>query len=98
MDIRELIGNVADKSGLKKDFVAKMLDRITEEIIKTVVKGESVMIRGFGRFSSAKMAARRRVNPKTRVVGQSPAKTVPKFSASENFRERVAARRTDGGG
>lgn len=94
MNINDLVDEVADGGAVSRDFVEVMIKRIAAAIIKTVTKGESVHIRGFGRFRSYKMAARMRRHPKTGKEYVCPATTSVRFAPSVVFRTAVAARKT----
>ena len=93
MDVHGLINEVSGNSAFSKDFVRVMLNKVAEAIIKTVVTGEAVHIRGFGRFQSRKMAQRIRRNPKTGDKMRCPATTTVKFVPSAVFRDAVAAKK-----
>ena len=93
MNIKDLVDEVADGGAVSRDFVEVMIKRIAAAIIKTVVKGEAVHIRGFGRFRSYKLAQRIRRHPKTGKLMNYPATTSVKFQPSAVFREAVAGKR-----
>lgn len=97
MNIQDLIDEVAGDGGVSRDFVDALIKRITATIIKTVVTGEAVHIRGFGRFTSYKIAQRWRRNPRTGLKMYCPATTSVKFRPSEVFRVAVAAKLTPRG-
>lgn len=94
MNIKDLVDEVAEGGAVSRDFVEVMIKRIAAAIIKTVTKGESVHIRGFGRFRSYRIAQRIRRHPKTGQLRNYPATTSVKFQPSPVFREAVAAKRT----
>ena len=55
-----------------------------------VARGDVVTLVGFGAFKSAARAAREGKNPKTGEKLKIEATTVPKFSPSAAFREKVS--------
>ena len=61
----ELIDHVAQKTGLSKADVSRVLDETLSQIRETVSTGESVALRGFGTFRMAERAARTGRNPRT---------------------------------
>lgn len=97
MNIKDLVDEVTEGGAVSRDFVEVMIKRIAAAIIKTVVTGEAVHIRGFGRFTSYKIAQRWRRNPRTGQKMYCPATTSVKFRPSTVFRVAVAAKLTPGG-
>ncbi len=85
----ELIGAVAEKSGLtKKDSdaaVSAMIDTITE----TLTRGENVALVGFGTFEVRERAARQGINPRTKESMPIPASKLPAFKAGKALKEAV---------
>ncbi len=61
----ELIDHVAQRTGLSKSDVSRVLDETLSQIRETVSTGESVALRGFGTFRMAERAARTGRNPRT---------------------------------
>ncbi len=61
----ELVGVVAEKTGLSKADVARALDDALAEIRRTVAGGETVALRGFGTFRLSERSARKGRNPRT---------------------------------
>ena len=61
----ELVGVVAERTGLSKADVAKVLDEALAEIRRTVDGGETVALRGFGTFRLSERSARKGRNPQT---------------------------------
>ena len=81
MNKSELVEVAAKEAGITKAAADKALTAIIGAVVKTVTKGESVTLVGFGTFKSAKRAARTGKNPKTGATLKIPATTVPKFTA-----------------
>ena len=65
MNKSELVEVAAQEAGITKAAADKALSAIIAAVVKTVSKGESVTLVGFGTFKSAKRAARTGKNPKT---------------------------------
>lgn len=84
----ELIGVVAENSGVAKCNVEKVLDAFTETVMDTVARDEKVQLVGFGGFYRARRAAKRGVNPRTGEQISIPERHTPKFKASTAFREK----------
>ncbi len=61
----ELVEKVAERTGLSKADVGKVLDEALAEIRRTVDGGETVTLRGFGTFRISERSARKGRNPQT---------------------------------
>ncbi len=61
----ELVEIVAQRTGLSKSDVGRVLDEAFAEIRRTVDGGETVALRGFGTFRISERAARKGRNPQT---------------------------------
>lgn len=85
----ELVGAVAEKSGLtKKDSdraVTAMIDTSTEAL----TKGENVSLVGFGIFEVRERAARQGINPRTKEPMPIPASKLTAFKAGKVLKEAV---------
>lgn len=93
MNLKELSAAISEDAGFPASTVEAVIGYACYHIAMTVVKGEWVELRGFGRFRSAKRAMRRGRNPKTGAVMSIPATTVPVFRPGAAFKESVAAKR-----
>lgn len=93
MNKAELIEIVAKQADLSKAAAGKALDSIVAAVVKTVSKGDTVTLVGFGTFKSSKRAARVGKNPKTGEALKIAATTVPKFSAGTGFKTAVAGKK-----
>lgn len=93
MNKSELIEVAATEAAISKAAAEKALSAIMAAVVKTVAKGDSVTLVGFGTFKSAKRAARTGKNPKTGATIKIAATTVPKFSAGAGFKAAVAGKK-----
>jgi nucleoid DNA-binding protein len=84
----ELINEVA-KATCSKAEAGKALDAVLAAIKKSLKKGESVTLVGFGTFSVAKRSARKGRNPQTGEPLKIAAKKVPKFTAGKALKDAV---------
>ena len=102
MNKSELVEVAAKEAGITKAAADKALSAIIGAVVKTVAKGESVTLVGFGTFKSAKRAARTGKNPSTGAALKIPASTVPKFVAGAKFKAvvdpKAAKRKADKAG
>ncbi len=79
----ELVGAVAERTGLSKADVGKVLDEALAEIRRAVDGGETVALRGFGTFRLSERAARKGRNPRTGEEIDIPASRSLAFKASK---------------
>ena len=89
----QLIAAVAKEAGLTKVDAEKAVKSTINTISKTLSKGDSVTLIGFGTFSVYKRAARKGKNPRTGETIKIAAKKVPKFKAGKALSEMVAKKR-----
>ena len=97
----ELVDQVATTVDLSKaQTEAVVLTQCLQAIMDALQAGESVELRGFGRFQLRHRAARAGRNPRTGETIPIPAKAVPTFTAGKAFQERVqpSAAATGGAG
>ena len=90
MNKAELVLAIATEAELSQAAAKRVLEALTDTIVKTVAKGEDVALIGFGSFKSSKRAARTGKNPKTGEALKIAATVVPKFSAGAGFKAAVA--------
>ncbi|HJW25342.1 MAG TPA: HU family DNA-binding protein [Rhodocyclaceae bacterium] len=91
MNKSELVEVAAQEAGISRAAAEKTLSAIINTVVKTVAKGETVTLVGFGTFKPATRAARTGKNPKTGAALKIPAATVPKFAAGTAFKAAVGA-------
>ncbi|MDR1544332.1 MAG: HU family DNA-binding protein [Prevotellaceae bacterium] len=89
MNKNELVGAIAEKTGLTKVDSKKALDAFEASVTEALAAGESVALIGFGTFSITDRAARIGVNPATGAKIQIEAKKVVKFKAGVKLAEAV---------
>ncbi len=93
MNKSELVEAVAKAADISKAAAERALSSIIDAVVKTVTKGDTVTLVGFGTFKSAKRAARTGKNPKTGEALKIAATTVPKFTAGATFKATVAGKK-----
>ena len=93
MNKSELIEATAKAADISKAAAERALSAMIDAVVKTVAKGDTVTLVGFGTFKSAKRAARTGKNPKTGEALKIAATTVPKFSAGTGFKAAVAGKK-----
>ena len=89
MNKNELIGAVADASGLSKSGASSAVEGVFDTIQKTLSKGDEVRLVGFGTFSVAKRKASTGRNPRTGEPMTIKASNQPKFKAGKGLKDAV---------
>ena len=77
----ELVAAIAKDAELSNAAAERALNSALENIKKTVAKGGTITLVGFGSFSSGKRAARTGRNPRTGETMEIPASFGAKLSA-----------------
>lgn len=77
----ELVNAMAEKAGMTKVQAKKALDAMMDTTVKTLKKGEKVVLLGFGTFSVVERPARKGRNPRTGEVIKIKASKSVKFKA-----------------
>ena len=89
MNKTELIEHIANKSDISKAAAGRALGSLLEAVQKTLKKGGTVTLVGFGTFSVSKRAARTGRNPRTGAALKIKASKVPKFKAGKGLKDAV---------
>lgn len=89
MNKGELIDAIAKGAKLSKADAGRALGATIEAITKSLKKGDSVALVGFGTFKVAKRAARTGRNPQTGKAIKIGAKKVAKFKAGATLANAV---------
>ena len=89
MNKTELIGCVAEKSGLAKKDAEKAVNAVLDAVVETLKAGEKVQLVGFGNFEVRERAARKGINPLTKQPKDFPANKVPAFKAGKALKYAI---------
>ncbi|MDR2014216.1 MAG: HU family DNA-binding protein [Azoarcus sp.] len=89
MNKTELAIAIAERSGVPRTMVSKVLDAATATIKGTLRKEENVTLTGFGTFHVSERAERVGRNPLTGKPIRIAAAKVPKFRAGKGLKEAV---------
>lgn len=89
MNKNDMIGAVADASGLSRSDATKAVEGVFDTITAALAKGDEVRLVGFGTFSVAKRKASTGRNPRTGEPMNIPASTQPKFKAGKGLKDAV---------
>jgi DNA-binding protein HU-beta len=93
MNKTELIEAIAKSAELSKADAERALSAVIDTVVKTVAKGDTVTLVGFGTFKSSKRAARTGRNPATGAALKIAATTVARFTAGATFKAAVAGKK-----
>jgi DNA-binding protein HU-beta len=89
MNKSDLVTKIAEKMEISVTKAEDILSALLDGIVKTLKKGETVTLVGFGRFGIKERAARKVRNPRTGAEMQVKAKLVPFFKAGKELKEAV---------
>lgn len=89
MNKSELIEHIASEADISKAAAQRALDAVTGAITKTLKKGGTVALVGFGTFGVSKRKAREGRNPKTGEAIKIAARKAPKFSPGKGLKEAL---------
>ena len=89
MNKTELIAHIADHADISKAAATRALESIVDAVKKTLKKGGTVSLVGFGSFSVGKRAARTGRNPRTGAAIKIKAAKVPKFRPGKGLKDHL---------
>ena len=89
MTKEEMIGLMAENSGITKKQASQALETFMSGITGQLKSGQKVSFSGFGTFAISERKARTGRNPQTGAAIDIPAMNVPVFRAGKNLKEAV---------
>ena len=89
MNKSELIKHIADKSDISQAAAGKALGSLIDAVTKTLKKGGTVSLIGFGSFSVTKRKARNGRNPSTGATIKIKAAKVPRFRPGKGLKDAL---------
>ncbi|MEK9152131.1 MAG: HU family DNA-binding protein [Patescibacteria group bacterium] len=90
MNKAELVAKLAEKNGLPKKQVEKLVEDMTELVTTTIKGGGEVTLTGFGTFSRKLRKERPGVNPQNPSQKiQIPSVFTPKFKAGKTLKDAL---------
>lgn len=89
MNKSELIDAIAKGADISKAAAGRALDSALDAVKKSLKKGDSVTLVGFGTFAVGKRAARNGRNPRTGATIKIKAAKIPKFRAGKALKDAV---------
>ncbi len=87
MNKPELVGKIAEKTGMKKKDAEAMVNAFVDSVKEALKKGDKVSLIGFGTWGTRERKKRIGVNPRTGKKINIPAKTVPYFRAGKDLKK-----------
>ncbi|MDY0331049.1 MAG: HU family DNA-binding protein [Thiomonas sp.] len=89
MNKAELIEHIANNADLNKAQAGRALDALVDAVRRTLKKGDSVSLIGFGTFAVTKRAARTGRNPRTGAAIKIKAAKIPKFRPGKGLKDAI---------
>ncbi|MBI2399393.1 MAG: HU family DNA-binding protein [Xanthomonadales bacterium] len=89
MNKGDIINAIADHAELSKADAGRALDALIEVVKKSLKKGDSVSLVGFGTFAVRKRAARTGRNPRTGATIKIKASKIPAFKAGKALKDAI---------
>lgn len=89
MNKSELVDHIAHHSDISKAAATRALESIVDAVKKTLKKGDTVSLVGFGTFAVGKRAARTGRNPRTGAAIKIKAAKVPKFRPGKGLKDHL---------
>src|SRR5688500_20300115 len=96
MNKQELIGAVAETTGLSRGDAGRAVESVFDVITGALKKGDEVRLVGFGTFSCSRRKASTGRNPRTGEPMQIRESTQPKFKAGKGLKDSVNVGRAAG--
>lgn len=93
MNRKQLVKDVAGRSGLTQDQVDSVISGLTDVVTASVKAGDKVVVPGFVSFERVERAARSGRNPQTGESMEIPAQHAVKVSAGKALRTAVRGSR-----
>ncbi len=85
----ELIGVIAEKTGLTKKDADIALNAVVSSITDALVSGEKVSVVGFGTFEVRDRKEKQVINPQTKQKMTAPASKAPAFKPGQALKNAV---------
>lgn len=87
MNKQDLIAKIALDAGLSKSSAAAAVESFLEGVSKSLKKGGSVTLVGFGTFKTSVRKARMGRNPQTGAAVKIPKRKVARFTAGKALKD-----------
>ncbi len=91
MNKQELIGQVAEATGVGRGEASRAVEAVFDSISEALTRGDEVRLVGFGTFSCSRRKASTGRNPRTGEPMQIRESTQPKFKPGKGLKDAVNA-------
>ena len=85
----EIVTEIAGKTGIEKQVVMQVVERMMETIKTSMINGEEVFLRGFGSFIIKHRAEKTARNISKNTTMIIPAHNIPAFKPAKSFVEKL---------
>jgi len=85
----DLVKIISENTGIIRKDVAVVVDALLQSVKDSMIQGHHIEVRGFGTFKLKTRKPRVGRNPKTDEKVPVPARTVPTFKFSREFKNAV---------
>ena len=92
----EIIAEVTANTGVDKQEVLKIVEKLFDVVKKNMIEGKNVYVRGFGSFINKKRAKKVARNLSKNIAMIIPEHYVPSFKPSKTFLDKVKKNVNDG--
>lgn len=89
MNKQELIAKIATDTGATKTMAAQAIESLIEAVTKTLKKGGTVSLVGFGTFKTSQRKARTARNPQTGAPIKIAKRRVARFTPGKALKDAV---------
>jgi len=89
MNRKQLVRDVADRSGLSQEQVDSVINGVVDAVTASIKSGDKVIVPGFVSFEQVERAARTGRNPQTGAAMEIPAQKAVKVSAGKALKDAV---------
>jgi DNA-binding protein HU-beta len=89
MNKQELIAKIAKDTGATKTMAAQAIESLVEAITRTLKKGGTVSLVGFGSFKTSQRKARTARNPQTGATIKIAKRRVARFTPGKALKDAV---------
>lgn len=89
MNKSALIERVAEETGFSQKETEKLLLSLTHIVVKTLKRGERVVLAGFGTFLLSRRVKRKGRNPQTGETLMIEAQRLPRFRPGKEFKHLI---------
>jgi DNA-binding protein HU-beta len=89
MNKQELIGHVAELTGLGRNEASRAVEGVFDTITDALKRGDEVRLVGFGTFTCSRRKASAGRNPRTGEPMQIKESTQPKFKPGKGLKDAV---------